>query len=542
MNRLNIDVSPFHLPRLALVIGFCLVAAGGCFDYQFSFLPFNLDGLHRLIGWTFMAALILADREGPRRPRMIFTTLALLALGIYSYILRHNADHISAHAALRLCLNSGGFYWWVGALWLASPFFTGRPGCYGLPLRIACIALCIYGCLCFASAIASISPERSMQAFDAERAFCLGLIFAWLRVAARDTRLSATLGRMILWLLAGLMLGSVLIGLLDLLGGPAVRHWTSGLGLVRVDPTLSGTMAPVRRLEFPMLHFNRTSLLTMMAIFFFLLGSTARSHRWKIEGRVGLMILPALAVMLMSMSRGALIAAIAGLLLYASVISRKALAAIVIAGLVLVMMMPASRRNFLMQIFKAETYRPTHGQLTSMSVRLWAWDFAIKSIADHPVSGIGYGTHIVRDSLDEAMKATGHKQLIENQDVYPLVHVHNVWLEIAVESGLPALLAFMVFSLARWWMLLSAFRGASPPETRRLAAWLALELAIGIAGIVYYMLKLNSGMIFWFAWAYEMSELETLRLQRCSMMPPPGPTTTATASNTTVATAATPIA
>jgi hypothetical protein len=60
-------------------------------------------------------------------------------------------------------------------------------------------------------------------------------------------------------------------------------------------------------------------------------------------------------------------------------------------------------------------------------------------------------------------------------------------------------------------MLGRAFMRSRGGLRRRMAAWVALELAILIAGTIYYMLKHNFGMINFFVWGYMISELEELR-------------------------------
>jgi O-antigen ligase len=81
-------------------------------------------------------------------------------------------------------------------------------------------------------------------------------------------------------------------------------------------------------------------------------------------------------------------------------------------------------------------------------------------------------------------------------------HLHNIWLETAAESGLPAAAALALFLAARWWGLAVWWRRGRGWDRSRAAGWIALELMILAAGMGFYMLKQNSGMLTWWVWAY----------------------------------------
>lgn len=78
----------------------------------------------------------------------------------------------------------------------------------------------------------------------------------------------------------------------------------------------------------------------------------------------------------------------------------------------------------------------------SMNVRLNIWHVAVEQIVAHPLMGHGYGNYTFQKINEE---------LPFYVDGFPTTHVHNVWLSLVYEVGLPgfALFAFVMFMISR---------------------------------------------------------------------------------------------
>lgn len=524
---------PFGLPWAVLLAGFCLAAAGACFDYNLAFPKIDIQGRHTAFCFGFLALLALGDREGRMGRRLALTLGTLAGTLLLAWAMRHHVgglalrNVIKPHAVLNLVRDSPAPYLWAAALWLASPILGGgwtqdagdAGGRYSRPLRVAVWALMVYGALCFGSAAASQDPAKSLSLFYHERALTFALLAAWLRAAGAAPALRAATGRFAVWLLAALMLAGTVVGLADLAGPAALREKLAGMNdeehkiVYVVTAEQTEKTVPVRRLQYPMLHFNRTAYLAMIAaLAFFVANFTLGRRRRGLERWVLAGLAPAFFVMILSYTRGVTAAAVAALCAWAALVSRRALIAIVVACVLVALALPAGKREHYLSIFNPATYRIEKGNITSMALRMLGWEYGLGVVGQMPLTGLGYGTQVVREDYLRYIAQSGNRRLIHDvTENATHQHMHNLWLEIAVESGVPALLAFMMFTAARWWMLGGAWRRWRGEDRRRLAAWLAFELAILIAGTIYYMLKHNFGMINFFVWGYMMSELEELR-------------------------------
>ena len=78
----------------------------------------------------------------------------------------------------------------------------------------------------------------------------------------------------------------------------------------------------------------------------------------------------------------------------------------------------------------------------SMNVRLNIWHVAVEQIVAQPLMGYGYGNYTFQKINEE---------LPFNVDGFPTTHVHNVWLSLLYEVGLPGftLFAFVLFVISR---------------------------------------------------------------------------------------------
>jgi O-antigen ligase len=106
------------------------------------------------------------------------------------------------------------------------------------------------------------------------------------------------------------------------------------------------------------------------------------------------------------------------------------------------------------------------------------------SIQRRPIAGLGYGTDSYEATMEREFPA-----LV--QELRGTSHAHNVVLEIAAESGIPAAASLLVLLAILTAGLLSAYRVAPArlPLTNALAICLILLVAITVYGMANYPLR-----------------------------------------------------
>ena len=187
-----------------------------------------------------------------------------------------------------------------------------------------------------------------------------------------------------------------------------------------------------------------------------------------------------LAAIGMSLSRGAWIGLMAAAVVIALAWSRRAALVAGAAGLAGAGALIASGTGVLpesvqlrlapalayLRVFDARGVVPTPDTFAIVE-RMAHWQAAAEMFVDHPLLGVGPG-HYVPTYPDYAILPYWRE---------PLGHAHNVYLNVAAESGLIGLIGF-VGMLAIWWLLwVRTVRRPWPDGT-----WLARATAIGVGG------------------------------------------------------------
>jgi O-antigen ligase len=356
-----------------------------------------------------------------------------------------------------------------------------------------------------ASAAGSVSHDISFEAYFRERALLFAALLGWMRAAECDRLLRRRTAQALAGWLAAIILIAGAISVLDGLGSEALREKLVDWKLIYLRGNDAGPGFPDRRLQFPMLHFNRTAYYGMLAMFALLAAACdreldgRRTLRTALYGTASV----AIAVILLSYTRGIILSTVAGLGAAAALGSRKLAVGLAAALLLAGVALNSDQRHFLLTVFDPATYRVDQGELTSMKARLLAYRFGVQRIEAQPLTGMGYGDRIVRAAYEDYLRHGGDpRALASMQAGFPTVHLHNVWLETGAESGLLAVLAFLGFMAARWGLLWRRWREARGPDRRPWVVWIGLEAALFVAGMVFYMLKQNSGMLTWELWGF----------------------------------------
>jgi putative inorganic carbon (HCO3(-)) transporter len=345
-------------------------------------------------------------------------------------------------------------------MWLLRWMGTGRPGTR-TPLDVALLVLA----LTIPVAVwASALPELTLPKLTG---LILGL--AAFRAVTNGVHTPRHLGVAAACFLA-LGLGLAALGLLG-------THWAGkwpGLTpmLARIPQPIGGLPGAERGI-----HPNELggALLLFLPVAVAAVGARERAAAWQTwASRAAALLLSLLlgAVLVLSQSRGAWIGAVAGLGAMLWVRWRRMRGVLALAGLVLALGLVYAGPQTAVQAAFASAGLGDAGNLAStinLEGRLELWSRALYAIQDFPFTGCGLGTF---------------RRVV--QVLYPLFligpdadlgHAHNVFLQVALDLGLPGLVAYLALvGTALWigWRLATSGPGAlQPPHPHR---WLALGI------------------------------------------------------------------
>ncbi len=175
------------------------------------------------------------------------------------------------------------------------------------------------------------------------------------------------------------------------------------------------------------------------------------------------LILPAL---LFTYSAGAWIAAIAGMITLVIVIGRARYSVLLLlfsiaAAIILIVMFPLQ-----IALLLQHANNPSEA-----SLRIAAWQTAIRVITAFPLAGVGLG---LQSYLLDANPYRVPAQFI------PLAHPHNSYLELGAMGGLPVLLVFIALLSIALWLALRNWRLADVRTRILLGGGIATVIALSI--------------------------------------------------------------
>jgi O-antigen ligase len=210
--------------------------------------------------------------------------------------------------------------------------------------------------------------------------------------------------------------------------------------------------------------------------FAFILGTTLPFAFWLLKSRPYRLLVLAMigvisAALLLSLSRGALIGMVAGILFLLFTDRRRtrivlALGAIALtAGLLVVRADPAK--------FKQALFRKEVVASHNVTTRLQAWNAASKLAADHPLLGIGPGNF--RSYYYEATESPPGTEI--------LAVVHDAYLDVAAELGFVAAFAFLLYLGLAFTRVTGAIRAGAGPSDFAIAV--RVSLVIGVVSAIF---------------------------------------------------------
>lgn len=262
----------------------------------------------------------------------------------------------------------------------------------------------------------------------------------------------------------------------------------------------------IERILFPLSHHNRAAYYLLVS------GITAAAAGLlaiprRTMGMWGLVVLLACFIMTgFTLTRGAILAwamaTLVGVILALPGYRRVVLGILFALGLTSLMTLPPETRQHLSQTLQILQAKP--GPENTINSRLALWQMALDSIERRPWTGFGFGTgsfvETMRDEFPQQMAVLGGSS-----------HAHNVILEVAAQSGIPAALLLMGISFVVALGIFGAWYNLPPnhPLRRPLALAIVLGTAIFVYGLSNYPLRRSLGLYTVFLLALAIALAET---------------------------------
>lgn len=270
--------------------------------------------------------------------------------------------------------------------------------------------------------------------------------------------------------------------MVDVFSGSAHKRWLpvllGVLPLVLVvrglahDPSVLD-LSLSHRFSYPLDHPNTAGYLFAMSLPWALYVATTDS-RWR-RGLGAFSGAGQMVALVLTFSRGAWLGwSVAFVYLAAAFGHWRYLAGITVLGFACVLVSPSIQDRLV------SITRP--GEDPALQERLQRLTSSVRLGIDNPVLGIGYGRGPLKESLRPYLKGT----LLENS---PVLHTHNVYVEIFAETGLVGLLAFLWLLASTWlqvWRTPAGSDGRARSFKLALAAsWIAAVVA-GLGDVPFY--------------------------------------------------------
>ena len=165
------------------------------------------------------------------------------------------------------------------------------------------------------------------------------------------------------------------------------------------------------------------------------------------------------------------------------------LAAVVTACLAVALLVGAQLSNYLLH-----TYGPgleIMNGVRSVGSRTIIWSHAVYGIKDFPVTGMGM------DSFDQLVEVAYPTEAIVPLSI--ITHAHNQLLQVALDLGLPGLVAYLALLMIGAALTVFAWRGSSDVWGRAVAAGIGAGLLASFVFGITDTVPLGSkpSLLFW---------------------------------------------
>lgn len=217
-------------------------------------------------------------------------------------------------------------------------------------------------------------------------------------------------------------------------------------------------------------------------------------RRWGWAAAQGLIVLLNLGLLLLTQARGAWLGFTVSFLVLLMVagghLGRVGGGLILVALLALLVLISAGNANPTQAVqVGTESARVT--STVSMEQRLDIWSRAQYAVADFPFTGPGL------DAFQYVMPVM--YPLFRTQHVRPIPHAHNEFLQVALDMGLPGLVAWQALYMLTFWMVWQVYRRSRDDLIKALALGsggaLVAHLVYGITDCAVLDAKPN--IVFW---------------------------------------------
>ena len=197
---------------------------------------------------------------------------------------------------------------------------------------------------------------------------------------------------------------------------------------------------------------------------------TERSRAWLWAARITAVITP--PAVYITFDRGCWLAmAVIGLFLYPFLIRRLKiyLLGLAVTGIAVILLIPS---GVLVHGKWIGAYKGKAIEANTLSQRLMVWDYCWRCLQEKPWTGIGFG----RENFK-----LGFADFVQHYQKFQLFHCHNTYFDLALQTGLMGLIAFLLMAYSGLHMSFSIWSRAGPAK-----GW----GAVGFLCLVGFMLRI----------------------------------------------------
>ncbi len=267
-------------------------------------------------------------------------------------------------------------------------------------------------------------------------------------------------------------------------GSYMVKNWLVRKEAVR--PFDFSSLNPLFHVQFPFSHFQRMALFLAIGFHVILLQYFITikriSRQW-----VALTAVFSFAALILTLSRGAFLAVFFSTILLILLTKWKYLIPVVLVLVLLVIIMPGVMRQYYADMFHVSEYTNPASRVGFYFER---WAVTGDLIKKYPVFGTGYGSRQFADVC---------RLVIPTIRFEKRPHPYNWYLQIASESGMTGLAAFLLFSAFLFALLFHRWQQQTPASYHRdiNAALIALLVVPYLYGMVNFVHTGGLGLLVW---------------------------------------------